>query len=155
MRRRNDYMRIYLDNCCYNRPYDDQNYLSIHLETLAKLHIQELIKNSVYELATSDMLYYEVSQMPHMMHRTVILKFIKEHSSVHAGIQNLEEIENIIKVVMQTGIKYKDAFHVAAAIFTGCEYLLTTDKRLLKYSSSQIKLINPIDFVSIMEKRND
>ena len=34
-------MKIYLDNCCYNRPYDDQTYIRIHLETEAKLHIQE------------------------------------------------------------------------------------------------------------------
>lgn len=28
-------MRIYLDNCCYNRPYDDQSYLNVSLETQA------------------------------------------------------------------------------------------------------------------------
>lgn len=26
-------MRVYLDNCCYNRPYDDQSQMRIHLET--------------------------------------------------------------------------------------------------------------------------
>ena len=108
-------MRIYLDNCCYNRPYDDQEFVSIHLETLAKLHIQDQIRNNVYELATSDMLYYEVSQIPHAMHRLIIKKFIQEYSAVHAGIQNLEEIEEIVHGVMETGIKYKDAFHVASA----------------------------------------
>ena len=35
-------MLIYLDNCCYNRPYDDQSYMRINLETQAKLHIQVL-----------------------------------------------------------------------------------------------------------------
>jgi len=40
-------MRVYLDNCCFNRPYDDQGFLSIYLETQAKLSIQDLIsKNS-------------------------------------------------------------------------------------------------------------
>ena len=29
-------LRIYLDNCCYNRPYDDQNQLRIELETKSK-----------------------------------------------------------------------------------------------------------------------
>ena len=38
-------MRVYLDNCCYNRPYDDQTSTTISLETQAKLKIQELIKN--------------------------------------------------------------------------------------------------------------
>jgi len=35
--------RIYLDNCCFNRPYDDQKQLRIYLETQAKLHIQSLV----------------------------------------------------------------------------------------------------------------
>ena len=148
-------MRIYLDNCCYNRPYDDQEFVSIHLETLAKLHIQDQIRNNVYELATSDMLYYEVSQIPHAMHKLIIQKFIQEYSAVHAGIQNLEEIEEIVHGVMETGIKYKDAFHVASAIYTRCSYLLTTDKRLLKFQSDRIALVNPIDFIRIMEENND
>lgn len=29
-------MRIYLDNCCYNRPYDDQSHILIYLETQRK-----------------------------------------------------------------------------------------------------------------------
>ena len=29
-------MRVYLDNCCYNRPYDEQVQLRIRLETEAK-----------------------------------------------------------------------------------------------------------------------
>ena len=29
-------MRVYLDNCCYNRPFDPQSDLRIHVETVAK-----------------------------------------------------------------------------------------------------------------------
>ena len=32
------YLKVYLDNCCYNRPYDDQSQLRISLETQAKLY---------------------------------------------------------------------------------------------------------------------
>jgi hypothetical protein len=37
---------IYLDNCAYNRPFDDQSQLRISLETQAKLYIQSLIKDN-------------------------------------------------------------------------------------------------------------
>ena len=37
-------MRVYLDNCAYNRPYDDQSQVKIELETQAKLKIQRMIK---------------------------------------------------------------------------------------------------------------
>ena len=33
-------MRVYLDNCCYNRPFDPQEQLRIRLETEAKLEVQ-------------------------------------------------------------------------------------------------------------------
>jgi len=40
--RKEKIMRVYLDNCCFNRPYDDQMQLKIELETKAKLFIQAL-----------------------------------------------------------------------------------------------------------------
>ena len=45
-------MRIYLDNCSYNRPYDNQLQMRIYLETQAKLYIQELIKQKKLKLVT-------------------------------------------------------------------------------------------------------
>jgi len=38
-------MRIYLDNCCFNRPFDDQSGLIVFLETKSKLAIQRMIKD--------------------------------------------------------------------------------------------------------------
>lgn len=34
-------MRLYLDNCVFNRPYDDQSSIRVRLEAEAKLNIQE------------------------------------------------------------------------------------------------------------------
>ena len=36
-------IKVYLDNCAYNRPFDDQTQIKIALETAAKQHIQGLI----------------------------------------------------------------------------------------------------------------
>ena len=43
--------RIYLDNCCFNRPYDDQANLNVHLEAEAKIFIQNEILKNTFELA--------------------------------------------------------------------------------------------------------
>lgn len=51
--------------------------------------------------------------------------------------------------IMQTGIKLKDASHTACAIVANCDFLITTDKRLLKYKDNRIKIINPIEFIRI------
>ena len=32
-------VRVYLDNCCFNRPFDEQVSAVIRLETDAKLHL--------------------------------------------------------------------------------------------------------------------
>jgi len=49
-------MKIYLDTCCFNRPYDNQNQLKIELETLAKINIQKWILEEKYDLIWSYMI---------------------------------------------------------------------------------------------------
>lgn len=46
-------MRIYLDNCCFNRPFDDQSQIRIRLESEAKLKIQDDILEGKVELIWS------------------------------------------------------------------------------------------------------
>jgi len=57
-------IQVYLDNCCFNRPYDNQERLSVKLETEAKIRIQELIKNGELLLIWSFILDYENSYNP-------------------------------------------------------------------------------------------
>ena len=52
-------MRVYLDNCCFNRPFDEHVSPVIRLETDAKLHVQELIRSGGLELCWSFILDYE------------------------------------------------------------------------------------------------
>ena len=41
-------LKIYLDNCCFNRPFDDQKQIKLRLESEAKLFIQDkIIRNEV------------------------------------------------------------------------------------------------------------
>lgn len=44
-------MRVYLDNCCFNRPFDDQRPFRIRLEAKAKLRIQKVIREGGLQLA--------------------------------------------------------------------------------------------------------
>ena len=57
-------MKIYLDNCCFNRPFDDQSQLRIRLESEAKLKIQEDIRAGKFQMAWSYILDYENSKNP-------------------------------------------------------------------------------------------
>ena len=55
-------MKVYLDICSYNRPYDPQDQLSVAMETQSKLHIQNLIKEEKLELVSSYTVDYELSK---------------------------------------------------------------------------------------------
>ena len=70
-------MRVYLDNCSYNRPYDDQSQMRIYLETQAKLHIQDMIRQEKIELVTSYILDFENSNNRSMQKKQTIEKFMK------------------------------------------------------------------------------
>jgi hypothetical protein len=53
--------RLYLDNCAFNRPYDDLSLLKNYLEAEAKTYIQNGIFHGDFELAWSYIMDYEVS----------------------------------------------------------------------------------------------
>ena len=56
---------------------------------------------------------------------------------------------------MSTGIKNNDAFHIASAILSKSDYFLTVDDRIFKYNTNEIKIINPVDFIKILEVNNN
>lgn len=144
-------VRIYLDNCSYNRPYDDQSQMRIYLETQAKHHIQEMIRKGSLELVTSYVLDYENSRNRSLQKRMAIEKFIREYTSVYVGDRNISELGKYADKIMKTGVKEKDAYHVACAIIAQCRYFITTDDRLLKYHSQDIYLVTPGEFIRRME----
>ena len=148
-------MKVYLDNCCYNRPYDDQNYLSISLETQAKLLIQLFITEKRLELASSFILDYENSCNPYMDRKIAIKNFLDEHVSDYVGSDKSEEVITKAKKVMTTGVKMKDFCHIVCAEMMKCDYLLTTDKGMLKYKSNAVKLLNPIGFIDLLNRGNE
>jgi len=139
--------RIYLDNCCFNRPYDDQKQLRLFLETQAKFHIQSLVYDKKIELVWSYILTFENSRNIFNAKKKAIAQWEKCSS---AFVGHSEEIRRIAKEIMTTGIKAVDAAHVACAIAGNCDYFITVDKRLLKYQDIRIKICNPIEFINII-----
>jgi len=144
-------LRVYLDNCTFNRPYDDQTQLKVSLETQSKLHIQNLIKEGRLDLVGSYTMDYEISKNPFEMRRKSITKFLQDNMKAYVGVERDDVISASAEEIMNSGLKEKDAFHVASAIYAECEYFISTDIRLLKYKSEKIKLVTPIEFVTETE----
>jgi len=137
-------MRIYLDNCCFNRPFDDQSSLVVYMETEAKLHVQELIRQGKLMLLWSFVLDYENSANPFEEVRNRIAEWKK----LTCDDCNLsDEIADKASALMKLGLRQMDASHVACAIHLGADCFLTTDKKILNKQVTDIEILNPIDFI--------
>ncbi|MCF7978331.1 MAG: hypothetical protein K9L82_09980 [Chromatiaceae bacterium] len=68
-------MRVYLDNCVFNRPFDTQRQIRIRLEAEAKLYLQQQIKHGNLELIWSYMLDLENEQNPFRERRMAIARY--------------------------------------------------------------------------------
>ena len=144
-------MKVYLDNCCYNRPYDDQSQLKILMETQAKLSIQQQIRDGKLELVTSYILEAENAANPFQMKRDDIQSFLDAYTKVYVSKNMDQDVRERAAEIMQTGVKLMDACHVACAMLAGCELFLSTDRRLLKFQVEGMRIVNPVTFIMEQE----
>jgi len=137
---------IYLDICCFNRPFDDQSQLLVRLQTEAKLDIQQSIREGKLALAWSAVLDLENSANTNT-ERSKIIDGWKSFAVI--DIDATPQIEAMAEEIAESGVKPMDALHVANAITAGAAYLLTTDKQLLKKMAVEprVRVIDPIDFI--------
>lgn len=97
------------------------------------------------------MLRYECGQNPYEMRRKTILQFVDANTAAYVGLDRKGIIEEMAREIMESGVKFKDACHVASALFAECDYFISTDIRLLKYRTNKIRMVNPIEFVTETE----
>lgn len=143
-------MKIYLDNCSFNRPFDDQSSMRVKLETEAKLFVQEKILIGKLQLIWSHILEYENMQNPFIERRNAIIEWKK------IAAENIGGAKNVVARASEFtrhGVKSKDALHIACAIEGKAEYFLTTDDKLLNKlaKTKELIVINPVNFIPILE----
>jgi len=139
-------MRVYLDNCCFNRPFDDQGQVRIRLEAEAKLHIQEQIVEGRLEIVWSYVLDYENDANPFEERKRAIAGW-KQRAIV--DVEETEEVLAQAKALAALQLSSGDALHVACAIVSSCEYFVTTDDLLLKRAARvrRLKIVDPPTFI--------
>jgi hypothetical protein len=142
----NKNMKIYLDNCCFNRPFDDQSQIRIRLESEAKLKIQEEVRSGKVELVWSYILDYENNKNPYQERKVQIVGW-KKYAIM--DIQENTKLIEMAELLNQTGLQKIDSLHIACAIFAECKYFLTTDDNILRRSKlvDDINVNDPIGFI--------
>lgn len=140
-------MLIYLDNCCLNRPFDDQSSPRIHLEAEAVKTVINLIESGEWQLVTSPVLQLEINKTSNE----------KKRRSLH-GINNLavdrieigSDVKNRAKQFEVLGIQAFDAAHLACAE-NNADVLLTVDVKFIKRANAieglGITVMNPLQWL--------
>ena len=56
-------LKLYLDNCCYSRPFDDLTQVKNNIEAQAIKIIIDKYCNNEFEIYTSDVLFFEMNNI--------------------------------------------------------------------------------------------
>lgn len=139
-------MRIYLDNCCYNRPFDDQSQVKVVIETLAKLTIQQQMREGEIEYVWSEVLDYEVGRS-RFIDRKLQIQPWAQGATVFVELD--ESIREQARRFEDVGVRAMDALHLACAEAANCDWFFTTDNGILKKARSiaNLRVANPVEFV--------
>ena len=136
-------VRVYLDCCAYNRPFDDQSQIRISLEAQAKLYIQRLIINKEIDLVFSYMSVYENSENPNVKSQSSIRSFFR-YAYEYIDIDKANIINEHAATLIKWNVKSNDAIHLACAIESKCDHFITTDDGILKnYHGEDITVCSP------------
>ena len=142
-------LKLYLDNCCYNRPFDDLTNQKNYIESQAIIVILDLYKKDKLDIYKSKILDYEISQMKDNTKKN---KIVDVYSSLKSNyIDTTNEIIDRAEKLKEYNIKEKDALHISYAEHGNVDYFITVDKILIKSVSKvedlKIKVMNPIGFI--------
>jgi predicted nucleic acid-binding protein len=142
-------MTIYLDVCCLNRPFDDQVQNRVRLEAEAVLSILEMAGAGKLELAGSDIIDGELSQMPDDERREKV-ELLLGATTKHISLTTT--IERRSTELQKWNISPLDALHLASAEAARVDYFLTTDDYLLRRARRhadelKVKVENPAKWI--------
>lgn len=121
--------KIYMDVCCFNRPFDDLSQSRFRLEAEAIITIINHCQSGEWILITSTALDSEVARTPNSMKRQQVI------DSLRIAKTKILVSERVIKRVCyltKSGFKPYDALHLACAEIAQVDRFLTTDDRLIK-----------------------
>lgn len=147
-------IKIYLDVCCLNRPFDDQTQARIRLEAEAVLIILVQCETGHWEWIGSEVLDLEIHRTPNPeRRRRVQLLASHTHYSILVEQPEIERAQQF----EAWGISAFDALHLACAESGGASVFLTTDDKLLRKSATYAKQLrvrvgNPLMWLKEMNE---
>ena len=140
-------MKIYLDLCVYNRPFDDQRQPRIAVETMECLLLLEKAIVKEITLINSFALEYESNKSPLIDLRSKIGDVLKIASEY---VRSSERLGNRAEEIERMGFMAMDALHIACAEAAKSDFFITCDDLLLRRAKSNKEKLK-VDIMSLME----
>jgi len=143
-------MKIYLDLCIYNRPFDDQGQPRIVVETVEFMFLLEKAINKEMTIINSFVLEYENSKSPLIDRRDKIDDLLKIASEY---VRYSERWENRAEEIEKRGFMAMDALHIACAEAAKSDFFITCDDLLLRKGKAnkdklKVRIVNLMEFFS-------
>ena len=139
-------MKIYMDVCCLNRPFDDQTQDKIRIESDAILAILSKCMSGEWQLLSSEVLDIEIENTPDKWKKSKVYELYK---LADGKIILNDTIVKRASEIQISGIKSFDSLHLASAEYSKADVFLTTDKNLLhmaRWLKLDIITANPLNW---------
>jgi predicted nucleic acid-binding protein len=139
-------MKIYLDNCCLQRPLDDKSQLRVQLESEAVLAVLNLCEGGQVGIISSEVLEWELDRNPNAQRKAYVEEIL---AKAETFVEVDSQIEQRAKELEGFGLKAMDALHVASAEAEQADYFCSCDDRLLRrakaMSSLKVSVVSPLE----------
>lgn len=141
-------MRIYLDCCSLQRPFDDKSQPRIAVEAEAVLVILALCESDHLKLIFSKALLFEIDRIPDQVRKDDALAILK---IANETVEMTAELEALARRLKASGLKPLDALHLASASTSKADYFCTCDDKFFKKAKSieklNTKVVSPTELV--------
>jgi predicted nucleic acid-binding protein len=143
-------MRIYLDVCCLNRPYDSPAIDRNRLEAEAVIALIGRIGRGECQLISSDALDREIAACGDYEKSELVRETLRlANRHVHVTERELERWGEL----MELGFRQMDALHLACAETAHADVFLSTDDKLLnkaktKAKNLDVRVMNPLVYLT-------
>lgn len=141
-------MKIYLDCCCLQRPFDDKSQPRIAVEAESILVVLALCESDHLMLISSEALLLEIDQIPDQIRKEDAMEIL---NLAKKTVELTPEIETLARNFEAYGIKTLDALHLASASFSRVDYFCTCDDQFLRKArrlgNLNTKVVSPTELV--------
>ena len=137
---------IYLDVCALSRPFDDQGFMRIRLETEAVNLILSKVKEGKFSLLVSSAHDVEIRAIDDAVERIKLQTVINEMGVRTKG--DLRKMRARTEELVRLGFGAGDAAHLAFAEFHSAEFVTCDDRVIRKSLRHKIGVWcgNPVSF---------